>query len=330
MKKNMLRALALALALMLTATGCGAGTTAAPEETPQVFSQEVPLEATDIEDEMVALAAAPAIPNAMMPVASGTAVQKTDKAEIDYSNVADGYVMVRYTASTSKKLKAQVKGPSGETYTYTITPSKEWTTFPLSDGNGSYKVTVFENVSGNSYATVTSVTVTAALKDAFGPFLLPNQYVNYKPESKVVAKAQELVGKKSEMLDKVAGVYDYVVNNFTYDKAKAGSVQSGYVPKVDNVLAQKKGICFDYAAVMAAMLRSQGVPTKLVVGFSGKVYHAWINVYSEETGWIDGVIQFDGKSWKLMDPTFASSAKKSKEIMSYIGNGANYSAKYIY
>ena len=95
-------------------------------------------------------------------------------------------------------------------------------------------------------------------------------------------------------------------------------------------LAEKKGICFDYASLMAAMLRSQGVPVKLVVGYTGEIYHAWLNVWSEEDGWVDGLIYFDGKDWKLMDPTFASSGRQSSAIMKYIGNGANYKAKYLY
>ncbi len=61
---------------------------------------------------------------------------------------------------------------------------------------------------------------------------------------------------------------------------------------------------------------------------AGSVYHAWINVYSEEEGWIDAAIYFDGQEWKLMDPTFASSNNSSQAIMKYIGNGANYQAKY--
>ena len=96
------------------------------------------------------------------------------------------------------------------------------------------------------------------------------------------------------------------------------------------VLAQKKGICFDYAALMTAMLRSQDIPTKLVVGYTGNLYHAWINVYLEGQGWVDNVIYFDGNSWKLMDPTFASSGGQSQEIMQYIGTGSNYKAKYSY
>ena len=121
-----------------------------------------------------------------------------------------------------------------------------------------------------------------------------------------------------------------MVRNLTNYKQKAKNVQSGYLPNVDKVLAEKKGICFDYAALMTAMLRSQGIPTKLVVGYTGDVYHAWINTFIPEKGWVEGIIFFDGTTWKLMDPTFASSANQSKQIMEYIGNGSNYSAKYVY
>ena len=125
-------------------------------------------------------------------------------------------------------------------------------------------------------------------------------------------------------------VYDFVVNNFTYDKQLATTVQSGYLPNIDNTLNTKKGICFDYASLMAAMLRSQGVPVKLVIGYTGTAYHAWLNVWSETEGWVSGYVFFDGTTWKIMDPTFASSSKESESIKKYIGNGANYAAKFLY
>ena len=121
-----------------------------------------------------------------------------------------------------------------------------------------------------------------------------------------------------------------MVNNVTYDTQKASSVTSGYLPNVDETLATGKGICFDYAALMAAMLRSQGVPIKLVLGYTGDAYHAWLSVYSESEGWIEGKIYFDGNEWKLMDPTFASTGGNSDTVREYIGNGSNYSAKYLY
>lgn len=107
----------------------------------------------------------------------------------------------------------------------------------------------------------------------------------------------------------MAAVYDFVIQNITYDKQLAATVQSGYLPVLDSVLEKKTGICFDYAALMTGMLRSQGVPCKLVVGYAGTAYHAWISVWSEKDGWIDGVVYFDGTSWQRMDPTFAANGK---------------------
>lgn len=314
--------LLLTLALL---TGCGG----MKAEEDSGYVDGVELTEVELEDEAVALAESPAaLDSLLQPVASGTAVRKNSEALIDYSNITDGYVMVKYTASSTKRLKAQVKGPT-TTYTYNVTAGK-WETFPLSDGNGAYQVTVYKNIADTKYSTVLSANFKATLKDEFAPFLRPNQYVDYGCAVNTVAKAQELTKDRTKPLEMVKVVYDYVVTNLTYDRQKAATVQSGYLPVLDTVLAEKKGICFDYASLMTGMLRSQGVPCKLVVGYAGTAYHAWINVWSEETGWIDGAIYFDGTSWQRMDPTFASTGKQSAKIMAYIGDGKNYTAKYIY
>ena len=189
---------------------------------------------------------------------------------------------------------------------------------------------VYENVSGTKYSTVLSLTTTVTLTDEFAPFLRPNQYVDYASAPNTVAKAAELTAGITDPLTKVEKIYNFVVKNLTYDRELAATVQSGYLPVLDSVLAAKKGICFDYAALMTGMLRSQGVPCRLVVGYAGTVYHAWISVWTAESGWIDGAIYFDGVSWQRMDPTFASSGKQSQSIMQYIGDGKNYTVKYIY
>ena len=333
---RMYKAIALCLALLMF-SGCAqsTGSVSIEDEAVALSSAEAYIDATSIdvvsiEDEAVALSEAPeaAVPDILKPMASGTKEKRTGKAVIDYSNTGDGYVMAQYTAKTDKRLKVQIKGPA-TTYTYNVTPGK-WEVFPMSDGNGSYKVSVFENVSGNKYASVVSTTVNVTLADEFSPFLRPNQYVDYSVADNTLLKAQELIGGETEMLKKVEKVYNFVVGNLTYDKEKAATVKSGYLPVLDSVLAEKKGICFDYAALMAGMLRSQGVPCKLVVGYAGTAYHAWISVWSADTGWVDGAIFFDGSVWQRMDPTFASSAKKSSSIMAYIGDGQNYTTKYLY
>ena len=302
------------LALLVSLAGCGGSTETTPaDSTPPAAEEQV---------------APPALPDILQPEASGVLTAGDDTAVIDYSNTADGYVMVQFKAQTDKKLKVQVKGPT-TTYTYTI-KAGQWETFPLSDGNGAYQVGVYENVEEKKYALVQSVDFTAALTDEFAPFLRPNQYVNYGVAEDTVYQAAVLTAGLTDPLEKVGAVYNYVVKNISYDKELAQSVTSGYLPQLDAVLASRKGICFDYAALMTGMLRSQSVPCKLVVGYAGEVYHAWISVYSEETGWIDNVIYFDGSAWMRMDPTFASSGGQSDRIMEYIGDGTNYTEKYLY
>ena len=280
--------------------------------------------------EMIPLTSSPTMFTISMPTASGTSVKKNNKSEIDYSNIKDGYVMVRFMQTTSKQLRVIIKGPTAAQYTYTLKSNGDFEVYPLSDGNGSYTVTVYEQIDGTKYSTANSASFSVTLKDEFAPFIRPNQYVNYKTDSKTVAKAAELIKNKKEFAEQISAIYNYVIGNFTYDKELAANVKSGYLPDVDAVLAKGKGICFDYAAVMTSMLRSQGIPTKLVVGYAGQAYHAWINVYSEKTGWINSVIYFDGKEWNLMDPTFASTANQSAAVMKYIGDGKNYTTKYLY
>jgi len=284
----------------------------------------------DLSAEMVPLTETPAIFSIPVPVASGTQTKKNQKSEIDHSNTADGYIMVRFLQRTTKQLRVQVTGPSNVTYTYTLKQNGDFEVFPLSDGSGSYKIGVFEQIEGTRYATANSATITVALKDEFAPFLRTNQYVNFTRDSNTVKKAAELVKDANGVYPKVEAIYNFVIKHMSYDRDLAANVKSGYLPNLDAVLASGKGICFDYAALMTAMLRSQGVPTKLVIGYAGTVYHAWINVYSEETGWINNIIFFDGRNWNLMDPTFASTGNQSAEVMKYVGDGSNYSAKFLY
>lgn len=322
--------------LILAALLCGCKKTekTAAATVPVSAAAEAETLALPAETEAVAAEAAalaqlpePAVSVLLQPAASGEQEVRCDGAVIDYSHTGDGYVMARCDGAAGKRLKVLMKGP-GTTYSYNLPPER-WTVFPLSDGNGSYQVGIYENTTGTKYAAVLAAEMEVTLADEFAPFLRPNQYVDYTDAPRTLEQAAALCAGIGQPLDKVAAVYDFVVGNLSYDQEKARSVQSGYLPVLDEVLEEKKGICFDYAALMSAMLRSQQIPCKLVVGYAGSTYHAWISVWTEETGWVDGAIFFDGHAWKRMDPTFASSGERSSEIMAFIETGT-YTAKYLY
>lgn len=307
-------------------------TTQAPMQMVPATTATVPTEtvaAEDVQKEAQALQQAePAVQLAATVEHPGILETRGGGMVIDYSNTQKGYVMVRCEEEISSRLKVQVKGPS-TTYTYDLTPLK-WTAFPLTDEDGHYQIVIYQNVVDSKYAAVLSTQVEVALEDPFAPFLRSNQYVDFDAAPKTVAMAAVIAGSIEEPLEKVAAIYDYVIDTLAYDKELAATVKSGYLPVLDSVLEKERGICFDYASLMTGMLRSQGIPAKLVVGYAGQVYHAWISVWTESTGWVDGIIFFDGTTWKRMDPTFASNGERSGEIMDFIANSDNYTAKYFY
>ena len=245
---------------------------------------------------------------------TGQTVYSNAKASIDASNLAEGYLIIKYTGGKNVRIKVQIEKSGGEKYNYDLNNAGNPETFPLTEGDGTYTVKVLENTTDNRYAVAYSTTLELKLRSQFLPFLYPNQYVNFTDTSKTVAKAAEITKGKTTDVERVEAVFNWAVANISYDYDKAKTVQSGYLPDVDATLASGKGICFDYAAVMSAMLRSQNIPCKLVIGWAGNVYHAWINVYIDGVGWVDGYIQFDGQKWTLMDPTFVSSGGGSAAI----------------
>ena len=229
----------------------------------------------------IAVAAA-LIAESVWPEPSGEKILSDGDLIVDASHSEDGYFMAR-AANGNKKLKFRVE-KEGTTLTYDLNSAGEYEVFPFQLGSGSYACKLYENLSGNKYAQVGAVTVEAELETEYAPFLCPNQYVNYTKDS-VAAELSEQVcqGLESDR-EKFEAIREYIRRNYVYDFVRAATVvnASGTLPDIDGCVERRMGTCQDLAGLAACMLRVQGVPTKLVVGYADKSYHAWNSV------WIDG------------------------------------------
>lgn len=262
------------------------------------------------------------------PEARGVQVLERDGASVDISDAAKGYIIARYEGD-APRLNVQIIGPDTVTYKYNVTAQDGDTVIPLTEGEGEYVLDVYENIIDEQYAQLMSGSFTVKLESEYLPFLYPNQYVNFSADSEAVKKAEELAEGIDADIDVLQKIYDYVIQNITYDFDKAADVPLGYLPDVDETLASGTGICFDYAALMTAMLRSRGIPTRLDIGYTNDgLYHAWISTYLNDKGWVDDVIEFDGKSWELMDPTMAAAVDTESEKKKVVEDSSNYIVKY--
>jgi transglutaminase-like putative cysteine protease len=190
-------------------------------------------------------------------------------------------------------------------------------------------VGVWRNVSGTKYASAFSQDLSVTLASETSPFLYPNQYVNFSQGDASMQAVTTITKNSKTDLDAINNIYQYVVDNISYDDHKAATVQPGYLPNNTSTLSTKTGICFDYASLTCAMLREERIPAKLVVGYAKQAYHSWIEVYSTKTGTVQKY-SFNGKGWVLMDPTFDSTSKGTADVTALVGDGHSYQPIYYY
>ena len=221
---------------------------------------------------------------------------------IDTSTVSEGYVRVAFT-SNRKLLVQTVFGNT--TQNFNMTNDGKFTNIPLNLGEGVYKIRILRQIEGSKYAIEKSVSVTYQTDTSNGIYLLSIPTIQFDSSMAAIKKAAALVSTKTTDIDKVTAIYNYIVKNISYDYDKLDNLPNGYVPDIEETYAAKKGICYDFASLFAAMCRSQGIPCKLIKGYTVKSsgFHAWNEVY------ING-------EWRIIDTTADSV---------YRANGLSYS-----
>lgn len=206
------------------------------------------------------------------------ALASSQDSWLNLSKLDEGVVGIEYKAVDNRSVKVMII--KGEVrYTYDLTDEEEF--FPLQLDNGTYTIMVLEHVTSNQYRVAKSKKVELNLEDPSSVFLQSVQNVNWIEAELATEKALELTEDLATDVEKIQAIYDYIVDNIKYNNHLAVTVVSGYIPNIDEVLTSRIGICYDYASLFAAMARSAGVPTKLLMGDSDYVdeYHAWNEVY---------------------------------------------------
>ncbi len=227
-----------------------------------------------------------------------------DDIVIDKSAITSGTVSVTYKRELKKAVKVQIS--KGEVkYNYDIKDNKP-TVFPLQSGTGEYTVMVLENVSDTKYRVVAQESFKLDKVDEKALYTQSIQLVNFNSGMASITDMSKLTAKAKTDTDKFMIAYEYVVANIKYDNEKAAKQLTGYLPVIDDTYKTSKGICFDYASLLASILRSNNIPCKLTMGYSPDIngYHAWNQAL------------IDGK-WVSVDTTYDAGAREYKISYSY-------------
>ncbi|MGD9559160.1 MAG: transglutaminase-like domain-containing protein [Oscillospiraceae bacterium] len=258
-----------------------------------------------------------------------------NSAVIDMTNVAQGYIAVKSTSLAESLVRVtKTSGSTSDVDDYRFASDGTVQFLPITRGDGTYTFDLMhrgeETATGANYYSFLVAEATVALESEFAPFLVPNIFVSYTADSSVVAKSYEIAQHASTDLEVAQQIYYWIAGNITYDTFKAeqikGALLRNYTPNPDDTLAAKKGICYDYASLAAAMLRANGIPCQLIKGDvkQGKstLYHAWNLFWTEETGWISIKMPTSAHDWNRIDLTFV--AGRGSSLSQFIGDGENY------
>lgn len=230
---------------------------------------------------------------------------------VDKSQLDSGIVTINYTPQKEVPVKIMIKKDDTK-YTYDF---KQVNTFPLQLGNGEYEISVLENLFENKYKVTARETVTLELADSKQVFLQSIQLICWNDGMDSIKKARELAAKAANDEEKVAAIYDYIVSSITYDYDKVSSIGPDYVPSIEAVMDDSMGICYDYSSLFAAMLRSLGIPAKLIMGYKNDIrqYHAWNQVYLK-----------DSSQWVTIDTCYDSIMKQANAKVSMVKDSSQY------
>mgnify|MGYP002712085412 CR=1 FL=1 len=208
----------------------------------------------------------------------------------DIADEDQGILNVSFEREEGKTYKVLVQSGSSK-YFYDLTQDQE--SFPAQMGNGVYTIKVYERLESGKYSRVASEQVNVNIDNENLPYLASTQNVKWAYNDETAELAKSIAKDAKTDYEKLQAVHNYVISTISYDYDKAKTVESGYLPVNANTLESQSGICYDYSSLVASMLRSLDVPTKLVTGYNVNtdVYHAWNEVL------IDG-------EWLTVDTTF--------------------------
>jgi transglutaminase-like putative cysteine protease len=240
----------------------------------------------------------------------------------DFDQAETGVVRVKLDDSyetNAIKIMVAREGENPEFYDYDR--FAEFEAYGITAGEGTYQIGIYQNTTGNSYRSLSMKTVVVDEVDPLAPYLASVQSIRWEAEDEAAELALVLTEGIESDWAKVQAVHQYIIENITYDYDKAKVVQSGYLPNNVATLENGNGICYDYSSLMASMLRSLNIPTKLVMGYSNTkdVYHAWNEVYDAER-----------EEWILVDSTFDASFYQHGFAVEMERDSAEYRVEKVY
>jgi hypothetical protein len=224
----------------------------------------------------------------------GEIADEIDEVFIDTSSASEGFVGVSVFSDRRVKVKVGYGAAPRQYDIYDVKNDGSVNFFPVTKaGSDQVTIEVMRKVSDDPedlyYIQIGRAAQSYELSDSRVPYLEANVYVPYDSNSECVQIASKIAAEcntEAEFIDKTSR---FIMDALEYSENSSLAVKNGHIINPDEILHTGKAVCYEYAVLTAAMMRSQGIPTKVCVGKvdNSATSHAWNEVYVEGTGWMN-------------------------------------------
>lgn len=179
-----------------------------------------------------------------------------------------------------------------------IAEDSEWDIFDL---DGEHPVTRYEADS------IIRLPVTKTERDGsqIRSSAVSSEYLRLPPslDPRIKKLAEQITTSAADPLQKASLIESYLRMHYGYTLQLPAKTASD--PIADFLFVRKEGHCEYFASAMAVMLRSVGIPSRLVNGFAGGEFNDLTGQYviraSDAHSWVEAYIP--GEGWIEFDPT---------------------------
>ncbi|KNY28463.1 transglutaminase-like domain-containing protein [Pseudobacteroides cellulosolvens] len=223
---------------------------------------------------------------------------------INIPSQVDGKISIS-GQTTKQKIKALIiKDTYQEWFDIDLENGKFNEDIWLTEGKGQYDVNIMVNLEDRKYTYGPKIHVENVSE--VNRFLVPTKDVESNdPAISDLAKRLTRLSKTDR--DKARNIYNWITRNIKYDYDKyRRQLANDYtdIYGATNTFKTKKGVCYDFSTLFAAMSRSIGLEAKVIRGnyVSGKrqEYHAWNEIHLKDEG-----------KWIKLDSTFGYALNKN-------------------
>ena len=218
----------------------------------------------------------------------------------DVGEITNGILDIKYNGEMAGIVRVIGEKSTINHYIFDDKPKR----IGLTEGNGDYTIELYK-YNGGSYIIEDRIDfkLKDSTKEMFTTSTINVDYAEY------IDLIRDIINrnKDNSYENTLDNIFEYI-SEFDYDYDIANKIYNReitvYEDNIGDTIEYKKGICSDFARVMAASSRVMGIPAKLVYGeYGGRdQFHAWAEVNI-------------GDEWIIYDPT--KNIKTTKDDNSY-------------